>query len=302
MKTLSEWCFNPRDRSIISFAASTAVAKETLLNLKWGHLEDDWENQEIPHISIPPELVKGHGRGRYKGVRQETFLTPEAKQDLLTYKTWIEQRMGRKLTKDDNIYLETREPYEPLSYSRLGVLIWQLSRATGIPFSLHDCRRFVETALEEARLHPNWCRKIRGRKVKGEENPYSRPEIEKLRKAFSDAITLLEFKTPSKPVISKEEIAAELPDEVLAPIAKKRGISVQQLRAIMILKYKTRKEPKTLQQKRRALLEELTLARRKVKKTSRRIISEEQLENDLNHGWRFITVLPSGKILIEKEE
>ena len=203
LRKLREWCLNPRDRSIISLAASTAIAKETIVNLKWGHLEDDWEKQDIPHISLPSELIKGHGRGKYKGVRQETFLTPEAKQDLLTYKAWIEKKMGRKLTKDDHVYVEIYEPYKPLSYSRLGVLIWQLSKKTGISFSLHDCRRFVETALEEARIPPNWARKIRGRKVRGEEAPYSRPAIDQLRQFYREAVPKLQFIT--QPSISEEE-------------------------------------------------------------------------------------------------
>lgn len=33
----------------------------------------------------------------------------------------------------------------------------------------------------------------------------------------------------------------------------------------------------------------------------RRVVEEEKLENELNHGWRFVSVLPSGKILIERE-
>jgi len=33
----------------------------------------------------------------------------------------------------------------------------------------------------------------------------------------------------------------------------------------------------------------------------RKVVPEEKLENDLNHGWRFVSVLPSGKILIERE-
>jgi hypothetical protein len=51
----------------------------------------------------------------------------------------------------------------------------------------------VETALEETKINPNWARKIRGRKVRGEESPYSRPAIEQLRNAYKEAVPLLQF-------------------------------------------------------------------------------------------------------------
>ena len=51
----------------------------------------------------------------------------------------------------------------------------------------------VETALEEVGIHPNWARKIRGRKVRGEESPYSQPEVEKLRAKYREAVPLLQF-------------------------------------------------------------------------------------------------------------
>ncbi|MDH5451190.1 MAG: hypothetical protein OEX77_09920, partial [Candidatus Bathyarchaeota archaeon] len=81
LRRLYDVCYNPRDRSmVVSLPNSTGIAKETIVNLKWKHLEENWEAKDVPHISLPPELIKGHGRGKYKGVRQETFLTPEAKE------------------------------------------------------------------------------------------------------------------------------------------------------------------------------------------------------------------------------
>ena len=56
----------------------TAITKETLSEIKWKHLEENWEKIDLPCINLPSELLKGHGRGKYKGVRQTTFLTPEA--------------------------------------------------------------------------------------------------------------------------------------------------------------------------------------------------------------------------------
>lgn len=184
---------NPRDRALIPFTWSTAIARETLVNLQWNHLDADWEKQEIPHIGISDKLLKGHGHGRYKGVEQHTFLTPEAKRDLLEYKEWLERVKGLKVMPEDHIFVETHPPYKELDYATLSGISIKLAKRSGVPFSWHDARRYVETALEEIRINPNWARKIRGRKVRGEEAPYSRPAIEQLREKYKEAIPLLQF-------------------------------------------------------------------------------------------------------------
>lgn len=206
LRKLWLWAQNPRDKALITFVCSTAIAKETITKLKWKHLEENWENKQLPCINIPGKLLKGHGRGRYKGLRQITFLTPEAKRDLLNYKKWIEKKLKRKLTAEDNIFLNTFEPYKPIKYGRLGTLIWRLSKAADVPFSWHDARRYVNTALEEIRMPPNWARKIRGRKVRGEEAPYSLPAINQLREKFKEAAPLLEFTSERKSEFSPEEV------------------------------------------------------------------------------------------------
>jgi len=186
---------NPRDRALITFTWSTSIAKESLIKGQWKHLDSDWEKQELPHISLPDVLIKGHGIGKYKGVEQHTFLTPEAKRDLIDYKDWLERVKGIKLGTNDPIFIDTRygNKVKPLGYNALGQIALLLSKRSGVPFSWHDARRYVETALEEIRIHPNWARKIRGRKVKGEEAPYSRPAIEQLRNAYKEAVPLLQF-------------------------------------------------------------------------------------------------------------
>jgi hypothetical protein len=196
-------CLNPRDRSILSLICSSAIAKESAVNLKWKHLEENWEEQEIPHISLPSELIKGHGVGKWRGVRQETFITPEAKKDLIEYKNWIEQKMGRKFMPEDYVYVSLEQPFQSMSYERLGGVFMEMSHNAQVPFSPHDARRFVETALEEVGIHPNWARKIRGRKVKGEEAPYSQPAIEQLRAVYAKAVPLLQFTSVSLTELEK---------------------------------------------------------------------------------------------------
>jgi len=293
-------CFNPRDRFLLSLVFSSGIAKESIIKITWGHLEGDWEKQRIVHISLEPEIIKGHGRGKYKGVRQETFLAPSAKRDLLEYKAWIEEKLGRPVTKDDPLILTTEQPYEAISYTRLTNIFISLQKRTGVMVSPHDARRYVENALESANIHINRCRKIRGRKIKGEEDPYSQPAIEELRIDYAKALDDLEFQI-EKPAIKPEDVRKEIinaiPDEEIKPIADKYGISISEARHMVIL--------------RESAFRDFWSERRKRKQTERNggndsgetfeEINEEDLLTHLRSGWKIVHInSQTGKVIISR--
>jgi len=279
LRKLYDRARNPRDRALVMFVTSTGIAKETLSRLKWSHLEDDWQAKELPCLHIESELLKGHGHGKYKGVRQITFLTPEAKRELINYKEWLEQKMGRKLEKTDNIWLSIYEPFAPLGYEVLGVTIIRMSKEAGVKFSLHDGRRWITTALEQIGISLNWARKIRGRKVKGEEAPYSQPAIEQLRAKFAEAVSLLQFTQTDTGVEERkkamEQVKKALPEEV-RKIMDAYGIQIRS------------KEKRTP--------EKCTDG-----KNCQRLVTELELPDMLADGWKVVATLPSGKIVISNE-
>ena len=278
---------NPRDRALIPFTWSTAIAKETLSTILWKHLEPDWEKQEIPHIGLPDVLLKGHGRGKYKGVEQHTFLTPEAKRDLLDYKDYLERVKGVKLTPESHVWIQLVSPFDPVDYDGFARISSELSKRSGVQFSWHDARRYVETALEEIKIHPNWARKIRGRKVKGEENPYSRPAIEQLRKVYCEAVPLLQFTTPtdldyvrkrqevSETIMSKIMSGEHLSDEDRANI-KRYNIKLAE-RATRRTEHNGGDCGETFEQ-----------------------INESQLLQYLKAGWSIVKELQSGGVIVKR--
>jgi len=230
LRKLYDRARNPRDRALIPFVTSTGIAKETLSKLTWGHLEEGWEAKELPCIQIAPELLKGHGVGKYKGVRQVTFLTPEAKRALINYREWLEQKSGRKIESTQHMWLSIYEPFEALDYQVLGITVNRLAKEAGVKFSLHDGRRWVTTALEQIGISLNWARKIRGRKVKGEEAPYSQPQIEQLRAKFREAVPLLEFTSEASSTVDERLKAVEKIMQDMTPeqreIMQRHGIKV----------------------------------------------------------------------------
>jgi hypothetical protein len=189
-------CYTPRDRALIMTAMCTAIARETISLMCWNHFEEDWMQQEIPCLTLPSNIVKGHGKGKYKGVQQVTFLTPEAKHELLAYRTWYQKTFKHNWLPNEHIFLSVKDNlHEPLTKEGLARVMIHLTQRADIKFGIHSGRMIVQTALENVGVSPNWVRKIKGRKVKGEESPYSKPAKEQLRKKYKEALPDLEFLT-----------------------------------------------------------------------------------------------------------
>lgn len=221
-------CRNPRDQALVMLGSTSALALETLSKLRFSHFEEDWQNQEIPHISLPSDLVKGHGKGKYRGVRQETFITPEAKKILIEYRQWMETTFGHKWTEDDHVFLSIKRnigaPLAQMMFSKKATVLQQRAN---VDFTLHDGRRIVQTALENAGCPNNWIKKVKGRKCSGEEAPYSKPNIEQLRQKYHEALPDLEFLSQADSTLKGklEELSAKAAekDQIIDSLVQNKG-------------------------------------------------------------------------------
>lgn len=312
LKRLWDYAQNFRDKALITFVNSTALAKETMSELRWEHFEEDWERKDLPCINCPSEILKGHGVGRYRGVRQITFLTPEAKRDLLMYREWVEKKMGRKFTMKDRVWRNTYAPYDPISYNRMGDLIVELSHNAGVRFSWHDGRRVVETALEEVGIHPNWARKIRGRKVKGEEAPYSQPEIEKLRAKYREAVPLLQFTVAEEKDEREKLIENAVMQAISAGLPPSRAEEMRRLwRSVKASPEQMAKDiAQSVREAKKREEEAEQIKSKQQPKTDnncpdgqncQRVVVEDELPALLAQHWHVVCALPSGKIVVSNE-
>lgn len=187
-------CYNPRDRALTMMGLCSSIALESMSCLCWLHFEEDWQRQNVPYIQLPSEIIKGHGKGKYRGVLQFPFITPECKRVLLDYRDWYGKTFRYCWREEDHVFLSVRDNVgESLSRAGISQAVLQISKRAGVKFGLHDGRRIVQTALESVGVSPQWIRKIKGRKVSGEENPYSKPAIEQLRAKYREALGELEF-------------------------------------------------------------------------------------------------------------
>jgi hypothetical protein len=222
-KVFFDSAYNPRDKALVMASFCTSMALETLSKLRWYHFEEDWQSQELPHISIPSDLLKGHGKGKYRGIRQECFLTPEAKRQLIEYREWFSKTFKHKWTNDDYVFLEVKGDIgQPLAYLMIAKVMVKLSERSGVKFNVHAGRSIVQTALESVSCPNNWIKKVKGRKCTGEELPYSKPNIEQLRTKYKEALGELEF-------LSEADSITRAKVEELSAKAKQKDVVIEAL-------------------------------------------------------------------------
>jgi len=210
---------NLRDKALIHFIASTGIAEGSIPYLTWGHLWKELIEKRIdpPHIGLTSVEIKGKGQEKYAGVQQHTFLTSTAVEALLRYKEWRERVKGEKITPESPLFATIEGPIKPLTVPSVRNIFLDTSKRSGVNFSPHDLRRFVQTQLEFARMQPNWIKKILRHKVKGEEDPYSQPKIEQLRTAYREAIPHLDLgATPLIELKKRQEASERITAKVMA--------------------------------------------------------------------------------------
>jgi len=285
-----------RDTALINFMAASGISVGSIPNLKWKHVN---LNEDIPHIALKPEEIKGKGKGKYAKVEQHTFLTPYAKEALISYKSWMERKQQKELTSEDYIFTNVDSPYERLGLSGLRALFFRRSMNAGITFSPHDLRRFCQTMLETARLQPNWIKKILRHKISGEENPYSQPKIQALRDAYKTALPYLDLS--EKPQLSEEQILEKLTERfeknrIIEDFAKNQNISVERVKQLAKKFDLMKMKLKPMQAKLRELFHKQTDM-----EDCQHMINESELEEWLTKGFKVVAVLPSGKVVVSND-
>jgi integrase len=302
-----------RDKALVSLIACTGISEGSIPQLTWNHIwiELVEKNVDIPHIGLTSMEIKGKGKGKYEGVQQHTFLTPYARKTLLAYKEWRERKEGKQLTPESYMFVSVTKPFKKLTLGNVNRIFKQRSKDTGIKFSPHDLRRFVQTALETGRLQPNWIKKILRHKVSGEENPYSQPKIEALRDAYKTALLYLDLS--ERPQLDEMEMKRAIFKEDIRS-REREGIIThdESTRLQNLVKFvKTSEEMDNIKEEytntKRRLRNYTVFPRRPTvdKKCEnghcQRIIEENELAPRLSQGWRYVATLPSGKIIVTND-
>jgi hypothetical protein len=197
---------NYRDEFLIWFLESTGVRRRTVPKLTLSDLKkvvtvdgqtkiygllDKTEGQLDPIAPILLQIGSERLKGKYRGVQQICFLHFKAHKKLMDYVNWLKNE-GYVGTPDTPLFIKFRKPHDALKHGSIRNIVVNAcinAFQNGKTFTPHDFRRFHQTQLEKARLPDNWVKKLQGKKLKGEQSPYSLPNILDLHKAFKDAVS-----------------------------------------------------------------------------------------------------------------
>jgi len=211
-----------RVRSIIMFLKDTGLRVSDARRLLFKDLGEDWEKQTF----IPLFLVTKKAKTIAK-----TFIGIEA---INALKEYVEQRKKgtRKLPPEtitpESPLFRTRSPkVKPLSRSGFSALIFFQAQRCGINkgFSAHSFRKYVQTNLEAAGVHPNWIDQMLGHKLINSRDSYSLPVDEQLREAYERAyahLAVLELSDSERLKVLEKDL-----EEARTEISDLRGAKLE---------------------------------------------------------------------------
>lgn len=189
-----------RNKTIIAIETCFPVRLESLTFLKWKHFKEVLQGEELPHVFLTSESMKGKGLKLYAGIEEHSFLTKYASDYVRRWKTEYENLTLKKIDPNDEKSLE--EPFlialkgegkgEQLSYGALNNCFDRL-KTEQYPYSLHIWRTFVNSALEDSGMEEKYRAIILGHTAKSKvEDAYTNKGISRLREMFRKALPRLD--------------------------------------------------------------------------------------------------------------
>jgi hypothetical protein len=267
---------NVPERAYISFFKDSGMSKADAIIVNVGDLEDFEKGEQWIHLNVY--------RGKEK-VEYETFLGPNAVRDLRAFFTLRESR-GEKITKDSPIFIIDERPYTRMTIHALSTHLYRIHKRSGINFSSHRLRKFFETYMALTVRHPivlkYWMgHAVRGKKSRDIESRYILPPTPEQLKLYKEAYKNIDLSggTVEERVKAIEGIMGTMSDDQ-KDLMRKFGVTMM------------RKKEKVDES------EEKT-ERDAEEPNVQKIVSESELAENLASGWRVVTALPSGKIIIE---
>ena len=197
LEALESVTTSTRDKALIWFLASTSCRVGTLILLKWQDLKPT-ENMNVPFmLEIESKRLKGSGIGKYKGLKQITFLHRFAYEKLDAYKQEAKAK-GYDLKEDSPLFCAyyNQGKIQGLGIKGINQIFDFLSlKAFGDlekkRFSPHDLREFFQSALESANIQENMISPIMAHKIKGIAQNYSSHDFKELLSKYESALPYL---------------------------------------------------------------------------------------------------------------
>lgn len=193
------------DRAILAVAKDSGISRQDLLMLKYRDIKKEFEAGKLP-ICVMLVRVK-------EQVKYNTFLGREAYEALRVYFT-LRERKGEKIADDTRLF--------PIWKQGISTRMSRLLKRAGLSNlglqPIHMFRKFHETNLATAKVHPLICKFWEGHKIRADvDSRYIIPTVEEQRKLYVEAYDALAlFKTERG--LSEKQTKLEIVKKVCAAL------------------------------------------------------------------------------------
>ena len=270
-----------RERAFIMLLKDSGMSREDAVMLRYGDIKAEYEaGKEVIHLKVVRQK---------ESIEYDTFIGKNAIESL---KAYLEYRQRRGETITDNTPIIATLKGKALTPENFSTIFDRLSDKAGFKTSPHRFRKYFESHLglsAPSFLVKSWM----GHSL-GVEGHYFMPPLEKQREKYAESYkeidisekpTLSELKV--KQMIALEQLKQTIPSERYAELEK------------LVLQTQSTKELDDLGSKIRSGKIQLEHIKRE---DCQFLIAENELENYIARGFRFVAVLPSGKILVSNED
>ena len=174
-----------RVKAMILFLKDSGLRVSDLASLKYKDVAKGLEEEA--------EFIKLNLITQKNSISARTFIGPEAIEALKAYFQQRKEgtrRLSPEEISDNSPLFRTRSrEIAPISRSGMSSTITFHAGKVGLDgqLSAHSFRKFFQTQLEAAGVHPNWIDQMIGHKLQGATNSYSKPTDQQLKEAYMKA-------------------------------------------------------------------------------------------------------------------
>jgi integrase/recombinase XerD len=286
-----------RNTALILFAYESGLRNATIRALRYGDLRDELERGlEIVRVPAYPEMKKIEPGACKGGIPYYTFISREAVQALKEYLSERIQKYG-PIALDDPLFCSDTTNIPPeirkrmkLAHDTLDDVVRRAAKRAGIKewkhVYPHCLRKAFDRALRNSGIDVDDREFLMGHVLPGSRDAYyDRSKVEELRAKYAWAIFFPE-----------QARGEELRKRQIIDMMRIFGFPEDRIKRVEEVLAKHRRVDQAMDEIRKLSLQPFTP--KEATNDPKKIIREEELEHYLAGGWEFVTVLPSGKILI----
>jgi len=146
-----------RRRFFIRFLKDSGMSREDAVEVTYGDIKSQFERGE--------QFIRINAKRRKEGINYETFIGPNTVDALKVYLR-IRKNSGEKIS--DKTYLIATKRGKKMSPTTLTIDLMRLGKKVGVELSPHRLRKFFETYLSLAKIHPTTLKYWMGHKLSGD--------------------------------------------------------------------------------------------------------------------------------------